>query len=272
MLSTSDETVSTEQLTAVPASKVVGVTNVSIVVPLFNESEGLSRLLESLLGVQVAHDQKCRFEFVLVDDGSSDGTFEFLREAIAGRDNFCLLRHSENRGIAAAIHTGIVHAGSEIVASIDSDGSYDLDLLAAMLPLIESGADLVIASPYHPQGRVENVTRWRIMLSRLASAMYRSVMRCKLTCYTSCYRIYRRSEFLNLVTDDGGFVGIAELVWRADRQGLAIVDYPAVLRPRQIGSSKMKVVRAMLAHLRLIGRIALSRLRPSTNQTESFHP
>lgn len=260
MNSLSQESVATQYLPAAPASSEVAAANVSIVVPLYNEREGISRLLESLLSTQANHDQDCRLEFVLVDDGSTDGTFEFLREAIAGRDNFSQLRHSENRGIAAAIHTGIVHSSSEIVASIDSDGSYDLDLLADMLPLVESGADLVIASPYHPQGKVENVTPWRIQLSRFASALYRLAMGRKLTCYTSCFRVYRRSAFLNLVTDDSGFVGIAELVWRADRQGLAIAEYPAVLRPRQIGSSKMKVVRATLAHLRLICRIALFRL------------
>ena len=249
-----------QHVCSAPVEIGCGVTPVSVVVPLFNEYEGVTLLLERLSELEVALCDKYCFEFVLVDDGSRDGTAEFLEKIVAHYANYRMVRHQANRGLAAAIHTGLIHAESELVVSIDSDGSYDADLVEEMLPLMVPGVDLITASPYHPDGRIEDVPRWRIAISRCASQLYRVAMRRKLHCYTSCFRVYRRSCFVDIVPRESGFVGIAELIWKAESQGLGIVEYPAVLRRRVVGKSKLKVARSTLAHLRLIARIAFDRL------------
>ncbi len=236
------------------------ITGVSVVVPLFNEREGATQLLETLTDLDFRYRDQYGFEFLLVDDGSRDGTTELLENAVTDLPNFRLIRHETNRGIAAAIHTGLLHAQNEIVASIDSDGSYEADTLAQMIPLLREDIDLVTASPYHPQGRVQDVPAWRLSVSRAASLVYRTAMRRKLYCYTSCCRVYRRSRFLELRTQAEGFVGVAELIWKAETENLTIVEHPTVLRTRNLGHSKMKVVRSALAHLHLVSRIACSRI------------
>lgn len=257
-------------------SPSVGVTcaldSISIVVPLYNEKNGLGYLCERLVEFQSSLDESIKCEFLLIDDGSSDNTAEMLSEFLVHHDNCRIIKHSTNQGIAAAIHTGLLHAESDCVVSIDSDGSYDLDLVAEMLPRFMREIDVIVASPYHPQGRVENVSAWRITLSKCASRMYRAVFRQKLHCYTSCFRVYRRHRCINLETRDKGFVGIAEFLWEADTAGCKVIEHPAVLRPRTIGKSKMKLIRVMLGHLQLMSRIALSRLFWRTHAPATLAP
>ena len=241
-------------------SGVSRVTKVSIVVPLYNERDGITDLLEGLKDLESTLGEYYDFQFVFVDDGSDDGTADLLSEATLPYSQYRVVRHHVNRGIAAAIHTGIFHSDTDIVVSIDADGSYDALQLEEMLPLFTPEVDLLTASPYHPAGRVENVAPWRLWISKQASSLYRCTMQRKLYCYTSCFRIYRRSRFADLATKNTGFVGIAELLWIADARGLAIVEHPAVLRTRVTGKSKMKIFRAALQHFKLLGTIALHRL------------
>lgn len=119
---------------------------------------------------------------------------------------------------------------------------------------------MVVASPYHPLGKVNHVPPWRLKLSKAASGLYRLVLRQKLHTYTSCFRVYRRSLVVGVPLRNSGFVGIAELVCELDRRGEKVVEAPATLDVRTTGQSKMRVLRAGWAHLRLICRTGLSRM------------
>lgn len=234
---------------------------VSVVTPLFNERQCVDALVESLRGLQRTLGTRFDFEFVLVDDGSTDGTVQALQEMIAGQHRFRLLEHGANRGIAAAIHSGIRAARHETVVSMDCDGSYEAALLGELVPLLTGEIDLVTASPYHPLGTVENVPAWRLQLSRLASRLYGVVCRKKLTCYTSCFRVYRRSAIAPIELENERFVGVAELLWKVLERGGGVAEHPARLRSRVAGQSKMRVARVAAGHLRLMSRIARQRLR-----------
>jgi dolichol-phosphate mannosyltransferase len=234
----------------------------SVVVPMFNERDCVNMLTASLRSIEAALSDRFDLEFMLVDDGSTDETVELLERAVDGRSNWRIIKHERNRGIAAAIQTGIRAARYETVVSTDCDGSYDPMLIAAMAPLLTPGVDVVTASPYHPLGRVENVPEWRLALSRLASRLYGLACRHKLSCYTSCFRVYRRSAVAGIELENERFVGVAELLWKILDRGGCVVEHPALLRSRVAGQSKMRVVRATLGHLRLIAKIAASRLAP----------
>jgi dolichol-phosphate mannosyltransferase len=248
---------------AATPSVETALVGLSVVVPMFNERDCVEPLIASLERIEVALSQQYDLEFLLIDDGSTDETVALLRDALRGRSNYLIVEHERNRGIAAAIQTGIRAARHEVVVSTDCDGSYDPVLIAEMAPLLQPGVDLVTASPYHPLGRVENVPQWRLKLSRLASRLYALVCRRRLSCYTSCFRVYRRSAVAEIELENERFVGVAELLWKILDRGGRIVEHPALLRSRVAGQSKMRVVRATLGHLRLIARIALQRLRPS---------
>ncbi|MBX3427098.1 MAG: glycosyltransferase family 2 protein [Pirellulales bacterium] len=238
---------------------VLATTGLSVIVPLFNEEECASLVVESLSRLEQSLAGKRQLEFLLVDDGSADDTVSLLEQAIGERSNFVILRHVQNRGIAAAICTGLAAASYEVVASIDCDGSYDVGELEEMTEMLVPGVDLVTASPYHPQGSVDNVPEWRLRLSRLASRLYATAIGRPLTCYTCCFRVYRRSAVVNLPLANPGFVGVAELLCRLLQEGGSVVEHPARLQARVAGHSKMRVARAALGHLRLIRQLAFRR-------------
>ncbi len=234
---------------------------VSVIVPCFNEQPILAYLARTLSHVDASLRVDYALHFIFVDDGSQDATWETLQELFASRPNCTVLRHEQNRGVAAAIVTGARHADTDIVASIDSDCTYDPAVLATLIPLLEEDVDMVTASPYHPESGVRNVPAWRLGLSRLASCLYGLVLRHKLYTYTSCFRVYRRRAIVDLDLQTGGFLGIAEMLGQLDLQGAHIVEGPAVLNVRLLGTSKMKVLRTMLAHLGLLGRLLSLRIR-----------
>jgi hypothetical protein len=132
--------------------------------------------------------------------------------------------------------------------------------LQAFLPLLTESVAVVTASPYHPLGGVVNVPRWRLFLSRGASRLYGLLLRNKLHTYTSCFRVYRKSAVEDVQIQDGRFLGITEILWQLDRRGARIVECPAMLEVRVLGASKLKTLRGIAAHLKLLSRIAWHRL------------
>jgi polysaccharide deacetylase family protein (PEP-CTERM system associated) len=235
-------------------------TPVTVVIPCYNEEHTLSYLANTLREVSGVLEPDYRVSFVFVDDGSQDRTREILDRLFGNRADCQVVHSRENQGVTAAILRGIRQARSEIVCSIDCDCSYDPRELRQMIPLLDEGVELVTASPYHPEGSVRNVPRWRLSLSRTASALYRLLLRQDIRTYTSCFRVYRRSAVLDLKVVEPGFLGIAEILGRVDLQGGRIAEYPTTLEARMLGRSKMKILRTIAGHLRLMGRLACLRL------------
>jgi len=236
---------------------------VTLAIPFYNEAENISYLYRALLELRRRLGKKYRIHLTLVDDGSKDNTWNELVARFSSMPNTQVLRHPENRGVAAAILTGIKNAPTEVVCSIDCDCSYDPNVLESMIPLLEN-ADMVTASPYHPQGNVYNVPEWRLFLSKTLSILYSRLLNERFFTYTSCCRVYRKSaiEALDLVHD--GFLGIAELLIRLKQKGGRVVEYPTTLESRLFGESKMKIARTIRGHLRLLWEVRSGRLSPST--------
>jgi polysaccharide deacetylase family protein (PEP-CTERM system associated) len=244
-----------------PASWVASdATPVTVVIPCYNEELMLPDLSNTLAHVQQELRDRYDLRFLFVDDGSSDGTWDQLQQVFGNRPDCRLVRHDQNKGVAAALMTGIARADTDIVCSIDCDCTYDPLELGRMIPLLEDGVDLVTASPYHPEGMVRNVPGWRLFLSRQLSHLYRAVLHHKLHTYTSCFRVYRRSAMVGIDIEEPGFLGVAELLGRLDLSGGTIVEFPATLEVRMLGRSKMKIVRTILGHLRLLAHLLADRL------------
>lgn len=231
----------------------------TIVVPLKDEAESMPALLAALdrLAADLREDMQCAF--VLVDDGSIDATWELLQQHCAARADVQLCRHEQNRGIAAAIATGLRAARTELVASIDGDLSYDPRELPAMVAMMAE-ADLVTASPYHPRGGVAGVPAWRLLLSRTLSRAYRVLLRSDVHTWTSCFRVYRRAFVVDLPLVHERFLGTAELLVRVLRRGGRVREHPCVLATRQFGQSKMRIGRTILGHVRLLWQVARGRI------------
>lgn len=232
-------------------------TPVTIVIPCYNEEESLPYLSNTLRSLEKRlQTAGYSAEFVFVDDCSTDTTFQTLQYLFRDRENVRVLKHKVNKGVAAGIMTGLEFAETEIVCSMDCDCTYDPHELAPMLGLLSDDVDMVTASPYHKDGGVRNVPGWRLFLSRGASFLYRRVLRSKMDTYTSCFRVYRRRAMEGVQLNEMGFLGVAEMLGRLDLQGGKIVEYPAILDVRLFGISKMKTLRTIAGHLKLLANLA----------------
>ncbi len=217
-------------------------------------------LANTLRTLETDLNQNYQCEFIFVDDASRNETFNKLNDLFGAKPNVKILRHAVNQGVAASILTGLQAAQTEIVCSMDCDCTYDPHELVNMIPLLGDGVDMVTASPYHKRGGVLNVPEWRLFLSKGASFLYRRVLQAKLDTYTSCFRIYRRSSVVDLQVREKGFLGVAELLGKLDLRGGRIIEHPAVLEVRLFGFSKMKTVRTIFGHLKLLSRLSKERM------------
>lgn len=246
----------------------VQVTGVSVVIPCFNEQEAIDNLESRLNELRFAAiDQEYEIELILVDDGSTDETWERLNNSFGNRPDCTLLRHDRNLGMMAAVMTGIGAASNSVVCSIDSDCTYDPLLVLELVPLLRGETALVTASPYHPNGQVLNVPGWRIGLSSMASWMYGRLLRNKLTCYTCACRAYQRDVVKDIELENTGFVGTTELAWRVDRDGWEIREVPATLNVRQFGQSKMRTISVMMRHFKMLLHITWQRIFTGNKKT-----
>ncbi|HSK74259.1 MAG TPA: glycosyltransferase [Pyrinomonadaceae bacterium] len=233
---------------------------ISIVIPCYDEAQTLPYLANTLRSVEKNLTEKgYQPNFIFIDDQSKDETFSKLQELFGAKENVKILRHETNKGVAAGIMTGLKAAKTEIVCSMDCDCTYDPHELENMLPLLTGDVDMVTASPYHEKGGVRNVPEWRLFLSKGASFLYRRALRSKLSTYTSCFRVYRRSSVVDLEIRQKGFLGVAEMLGKLDLKGGKIIEYPAVLEVRLFGFSKMKTARTIFGHLKLLSHLSKER-------------
>lgn len=225
----------------------------SIVIPCYNEADSIPRLAQQLTEAMSAWNPQIPWEIVFVDDGSRDNTSTLIDQFSSHWQHWQIVRHDVNRGLTAAILSGAHKASGHWVAILDADCTYSPLLLATLFDRAQMGFDVVTASPYHAQGSVKNVARWRIALSRVASLMYGRLFRTQLTCYTACVRIYRRELLCKSPQlHFAGFVGITELLWHLERMGAKLAEVPATLHPRVTGASKMRTLQTIVNHLKLM--------------------
>ena len=219
----------------------------TVILPFFNEEALLPSLPGVLARIRTAlagHDVR----LLAVDDGSRDGTAAGLA-AIEGLD---LETHAANRGVGAAMNTGLAAATGDAALVYDPDEAYPAETLAALVHALADGAEVATLSPYHPDGAVEGVGALRLGLSRCASTLYRWRTKHRLHTYTCAVRAYRLPQVRRLLPAPEDFTAAAYLAAAALQAGFRVVEVPAVLRARRAGRSKMRLFPTIRSHLRLL--------------------
>lgn len=141
---------------------------ITVVVPAFNEAEGIAAFLAQLFGVL----QGCsnNFEVVVVDDGSRDATWERVRAELPRYPQLRALRFTRNFGKEAGILAGLREARGKAVVVMDSDGQHPPALLPQMLELWRSGQAHIVAAQKANRDTDS-------MLARLNARMFNGLMR-----------------------------------------------------------------------------------------------
>ncbi|MFM8481064.1 MAG: glycosyltransferase family 2 protein [Gammaproteobacteria bacterium] len=198
---------------------------ISVVIPVCNEVDNVGPLAREI----VAALEGKAFEILFVDDGSTDGTAESVRELRHSIPQLRLLRHSFRSGQSAAVCSGVRHARAEWIATLDGDGQND----PADIPkLYESRfvAELVMGN------RVQRRDTWlRHAQSRVANGV-RGWLLGDGTPDTGCgIKVMHRAQFLELPRFDHMHRFLPALFLRA---GARVVSVPVAHRPRARGTSK----------------------------------
>jgi dolichol-phosphate mannosyltransferase len=224
---------------------------VSVIIPCYDEAEGIPSLLERLQTLV-----PLGWEFVFVDDGSRDATFTVLLRAARTRPWMRVIRHGTNLGLGAAMQTGFERSRAPIVCTIDSDCTYLPERLPELVRLIEQGADIATASPWHPESVPAQGGKLRVGLSRAASRLYKALIGQDVHTFTSLYRAYRREVVETTTLRSTGFAAVAELMLRGMLNGCRVAELPMQLGTRRFGESKLRIGDAIVSHLGLLSLIA----------------
>lgn len=212
--------------------------DVLVIIPTYDERENLPKIVPEVLA------RNDRFEVLVVDDGSPDGTGE-LAEAMAEEDDRVHVLHRPSKlGLGTAYLSGFRWALDRdyaLVFEMDADFSHDPDHLSEFLILAEE-YDLVVGSRYTRGVTVVNWPMGRLLLSWLANKYAKFVTGLPLNDVTSGYKCYRRVVLETLDLDairSNGYAFQIETVFRATHAGFRVVETPIVFVDRNIGSSKM---------------------------------
>jgi dolichol-phosphate mannosyltransferase len=223
----------------------------SIVLPAYNEVDDLPDLLDRI-GRTMTPYGKC-YQFVVVDDGSVDGTAE-VAEAAGARLPVKVVRHRRNGGLGRALRTGLLTAmrEGEFIVTMDADNSHDPELIPLMIERLELGHDLVVASRFQEGGQEVGVGLHRRALSHTASQILRRMFPLQgVRDYSSGYRAYRSELIQRLVDEYGeerfieetGFACMLEALLKVGARKARMAEVPLVLRyDRKQGTSKMRIM------------------------------
>jgi len=216
---------------------------VSIVVPLYNEKENVSALLEAIGEGMAPVDY--RWELILVDDGSTDGTVEILEQKQKGRPYIKVIVFRRNFGQTAAMAAGFNYAVGEVVVPMDGDLQNDPADIPLLVAKLEEGYDVV--SGWRKQRKDKLFTR-RIP-SQIANKIIGCITQVKLHDYGCTMKAYRREvvNHLNLYGDMHRFLP-ALAHWSGAKVAEMVVHH----RHRERGQTKYGLGRTLRVILDLV--------------------
>ncbi len=215
----------------------------SIVVPLHNEQENVTDLYARLKSVMEASGES--FEMVLVDDGSTDGSFPLLREIAAVDSRVTVVKLRRNFGQTAGLAAGFDHARGEYIIAMDGDLQHDPADIPLFLEKIAEGYDIVSG---WRKNRVDNFWLRRIP-SRCANWLMAKLSSVDIHDFGTTFKAYRR-EILEQVPLYGELHRFIPAL--ASWHGASIIEVPIKNVNRERGASHYGISRTFRVFFDLI--------------------
>lgn len=201
----------------------------SVVIPVFNEVDNLTALIDELVAVLDTHGRT--YEVIVIDDGSSDGTADLLRRLVGERRYLRALFFRRNFGQTAAFDAGFRAASGDIIVTMDGDLQNDPNDIPTMIAKLEEGSDMVAGWRWKRQDAVF----LRKVPSRMANWLIRRLTQAPIHDLGCSLRVYRRevTDELRLYGEMHRFISVL-----AFNIGARITEVKVNHRPRQAGVSK----------------------------------
>jgi dolichol-phosphate mannosyltransferase len=221
----------------------------SVVVPALNERDALPGLLAEL---ELALEATGRnFEVIVVDDGSTDGSFAALEQLAAERQWLRAVRLRRNFGKSAALSTGIAEAKGDVIITIDGDGQDDPADIPALLAALDDGADLV--SGWKRDRQDPRSRRWASRWFNGVTARFSGVEMHDMNCGFKAYR-GECARSLEIYGEMHRFIPVL-----AAQQGWQVGEVAVNHRAREHGRSRFGLERYLRGALDLVTVIFLGR-------------
>ncbi len=189
----------------------------SVVIPVYNERATILRIIERVRAVDIPK------EIIVVDDASTDGTWEVLGTLPPGAAR--LFRHESNRGKGAALRTGFENAAGDVVIVQDADLEYDPQEYSRLLaPILDGKADVVFGSRFmggHPH-RV--LFYWHSVANGVLTRVSNMVTNLNLTDMETCYKVFRTEVLRRITIQEDRFGFEPEITAKVARLGCRIYE------------------------------------------------
>ena len=210
----------------------------SVVIPAYNEEDGIAAIMERVLAVRpaLAEVGVSDLELVVVDDGSVDRTAEIVTACPGVR----LVRHPANRGYGAALKTGFNAACGDLLGFLDADGTYPPESFPDLCREALAGADLIVGS--RRSGAESEMPLVRRAGNFLWSNLVTLLGNYRVVDPASGMRVFRREVLARLYPLPNGLNFTPVMSTRAIHEGVRLVEVPIPYKER-IGRSKLNVVR-----------------------------
>jgi len=205
--------------------------NVSVIIPVFNEINTINEILKRV------QDQNIAKEILLVDDGSTDGTREYLKE-IDGSGLIRVVLHEKNLGKGAAVRTGMENAQGDILLIQDADLEYDpRDYQSLLKPLEEGLADVVYGSRFLGGPR-RTAMFWHMVANKLLTLMTNILYNTILSDMETGYKVFRREVIKDMPLHAKRFEFEPEFTAKVLKRGFRIFEVPITFNPRDYDEGK----------------------------------
>ena len=205
---------------------------VSVLIPAYNEARTIAACLEAVYSRNPGRD----LEVIVVDDGSTDGTYEAAKAA--AKPGTVVLKHEKNAGKGTAIRTALAKATGEVVLIQDADLEYDPADYAKLLKPIEDGRAEVVYGSRHLAGGNERSYARYYYGGRLVSVWCNLLYGSSITDEPTCYKVFKTDLLRSFDLKCTGFEFCPEATAKTLRRGIPILEVPISYRPRRIEEGK----------------------------------
>lgn len=218
---------------------------VSVVIPVYNERETITEIVERVRAVGVHH------EIIIVDDFSLDGTRDVLLE-LAREPDVHVLMHGYNRGKGAALRTAFAMAEGDVILIQDADLEYDPSDYPKLLAPIERGeADVVYGSRFLENAH-QDPSRMHRFGNWLLTACSNLFTGQKLTDMETCYKAFRHEILFAMKIEQNRFGFEPEITAKISRLGYKITEVPISYHARNYEEGKKIGLQDAISALRCI--------------------